>query len=380
MSAPAAPGEAARAATPSATPPAGRLIFRQLFDTTSSTYTYLLGSAGQAVLIDPVFEHARRDAALLRELGLRLCATLDTHVHADHVTAAWLLKQRCSSQILLAQAAEVTGADRLLQHGDRVSFGQRWLEVRATPGHTSACLSFVLDDHSMAFTGDSLLIRGCGRTDFQQGSPTRLFQSVKTQIFSLPDACLVYPAHDYRGLTVTSVGEERQFNPRLGGQVDEGDFAGHMNNLGLPHPRLMAIAVPANLQCGRPAGQGEVPAEPDWAPLTFTFGGIWEIQPRALEERLAGGRAAQVQVLDVREPAEFSDALGHIPGALLLPLSQLTQRLAEIDPQRPVVAVCRSGTRSAQAVALLNKAGLQRVANLAGGMLRWRTEGCGATG
>ena len=356
------------------------LIFRQLFDQASSTYTYLLGDAGQAVLIDPVFEHERRDVALLRELGLVLVATLDTHVHADHVTGAWLLKARCGSQILLSKNSSAANADRLLAHGDRVGFGNRHLEVRATPGHTSGCLSFVLDDHSMAFTGDSLLIRGCGRTDFQQGSPAQLFLSVRSQILTLPDNCLLYPAHDYRGLTVTSVGEERQFNPRLGGDVDVGDFAGYMNNLGLPHPKLMDIAVPANLQCGRPGDAAAMPSEPTWAPLTFTFGGIWEIQPAALEERIAGPRHAEIQVIDVREPAEFCDALGHIPGAQLLPLSQLTQRLGDIDAGRPVVAVCRSGVRSAQAVVLLQKSGIPHAANLAGGMLRWRAESCGVVG
>ncbi len=356
------------------------LIFRQLFDPASSTYTYLLGDRGQAVLIDPVFEHVRRDVALLRELGLALVATLDTHVHADHVTGAWLLKARCGSQILLSRDCSAANADRLLRHGDSVGFGQRHLEVRATPGHTNGCLTYVLDDHRMAFTGDSLLIRGCGRTDFQQGSPAQLFQSVRGQILSLPDSCLLYPAHDYRGLTATSVGEERQFNPRLGGDVDAGDFAGYMNNLGLPHPKLMDIAVPANLLCGRPADPVGVPSEPAWAPLTFTFGGLWEIQPTALEERIAGPRRGEVQVIDVREPAEFSDALGHIPGAQLLPLSQLTQRVGEIDPDRPVVAVCRSGVRSAQAVVLLQKCGFKDAANLAGGMLRWRAESCGVAG
>ena len=132
------------------------LIFRQLFDPTSSTYTYLLGDAGEAVLIDPVFENVRRDLALLRELGLRLTATLDTHVHADHVTAAWLLKARSGSQILLSEAAAATHVDRPLRHGDQVAFGARHLEVRATPGHTSGCLTYVLDDQRMAFTGDSL--------------------------------------------------------------------------------------------------------------------------------------------------------------------------------------------------------------------------------
>lgn len=345
------------------------LIFRQLFDAPSSTYTYLLGEGGEAVLIDPVFENAPRDVALLRELGLRLVATLDTHVHADHVTGAWLLKQRCGSRILLSEAAAAANVDRLLRHGDRVPFGSRHLEVRATPGHTSGCLTYVLDDHRMAFTGDSLLIRGCGRTDFQQGSATRLYRSVQAEILSLPDACLLYPAHDYRGITVTSVMEERQFNPRLGGDVDEADFAGYMNHLGLPHPKLMDIAVPANLRCGQPDGNAPPPLEPTWAPLTFTFSGVWEIEPLNLLER-----TRTVQIIDVREPPEFTDVLGHIHGARLVPLSQLLDRVGEIDKGRPVVAVCRSGARSAQATVLLKKAGFAEVANLAGGMLRWQAE------
>jgi sulfur dioxygenase len=352
------------------------LIFRQLFDPTSSTYTYLLAdpASREAVLIDPVFDHARRDIALLRELDLHLVATLDTHVHADHVTGAWLLKQQCGSQIVLSKDSGADNADRLLSHGDRIAFGSRHLEARATPGHTSGCLTYVLDDQSMAFTGDSLLIRGCGRTDFQQGSPRRLYRSVQDQILSLPPDCLLYPAHDYRGLTVTSVAEERRFNPRLGGDVDVADFEGYMNNLGLPHPKLMDIAVPANLRCGQPQGQAGLPQEPSWAPLTCTFGGVWEIQPTALAERIGGAHAGEILVIDVREPHEFNGELGHIHGARLVPLAELAARSGEIDRTRPLVAVCRSGARSAQAVTLLQKAGFTSVANLAGGMLRWRAD------
>lgn len=345
------------------------LIFRQLFDPTSSTYTYLLGDSGEALLIDPVFEHARRDEALLRELGLRLLATLDTHVHADHVTGAWLLKQRCGSRIALAACAGAAHVDQPLRHGERVAFGSRWLEVRATPGHTDGCLSYVLDDQSMAFTGDALLIRGCGRTDFQQGSAERLFRSVREQLLSLPPQCLLYPGHDYKGNTVTSVAEELRFNPRLGGSVDEGDFVGYMRHLNLPHPKLIDIAVPANLQSGKPQGDAALPPEPGWAPLRLAFSGLWEIEPEALHERLQA-----VQLLDVREPEEFNDALGHLPGARLLPLGELPQQLDTLDRERPIVTVCRSGTRSAQALVLLGKAGFTRAANLAGGMLRWRAE------
>jgi sulfur dioxygenase len=348
------------------------LIFRQLFDPQSSTYSYLLADrrSREAVLIDPVFEQARRDGALIQELGLKLVATLDTHVHADHVTGAWLLKQSCGSAIAVSAASGATGADRPLAHGDRVKFGSRYLEVRATPGHTQGCLTFVLDDESMAFTGDCLLIRGSGRTDFQQGDARAMYRSVRSQIMTLPPSCLLYPAHDYRGLTVTSVEEERRFNPRLGGEIGEADFIGYMNNLGLPHPKLMDIAVPANLRCGEPQGATPPAEEPSWAPLTFTFAGIYEIQPHALEEN-----APAIQIVDVRERDEFDGPLGHIKEALSIPLGELPRRLDELARDRPTVAVCRSGARSAQASVLLAKSGFHRVANLAGGMLRWRGEG-----
>jgi len=348
------------------------IVFRQLFDPQSSTYTYLVGDARskQALLIDPVFEQARRDDALVRELGLTLVATLDTHVHADHVTGAWLLKQSHGSAIVVSQDSGAAGADRYVNHGDRVAFGDRYVEVRATPGHTHGCVTYVLDDESMAFTGDCLLIRGSGRTDFQQGDARTMYRSVKSQILSLPPSCLLYPAHDYRGLTVTSVAEERSYNPRLGGDISERDFVGYMDNLGLPHPKLMDIAVPANMKCGEPA-QGKAPAgDPQWAHLTFTFAGIWELPPAVLEEH-----QNRVQVVDVRERDEYEGPLGHIRGSRLIPLSELQERASELARDTPVVAVCRSGARSAQAVAMLQKAGFADVANLAGGMLRWRAEG-----
>ena len=348
------------------------MIFRQLFDPQSSTYTYLLADANtrEALLIDPVFEQARRDVALVQELGLRLAATLETHVHADHVTGAWLLKQKLGSRIGVPAASGAEGADFLVRE-EPIRFGASSLEPRHTPGHTAACTSYVLDDRSIAFTGDALLIRGCGRTDFQQGDAHQLFRSVREQIFSLPDRCLLYPGHDYRGLTVTSVGEEKLYNPRLGEAVGEGDFVGYMRHLGLPHPKQMEIAVPANLRCGRPenAPAGEAPVYPAWAPLTYTFAGIWEIDPRWVEEHVR-----EVQVVDVREPDEFTGPLGHVPGSQLIPLSQLAASSAKLAKDRPVVTVCRSGARSAQASVLLGRAGFDKVANLAGGMLRWRAQ------
>ena len=348
------------------------LAFRQLFDPPSSTYTYLLadGASGAAVIIDPVFEQVRRDAALIEELGLQLAYVLETHVHADHVTGAWLLKQRTGCRIALAANSGAEGADRYLMQDDVVAFGGRNLQVRQTPGHTNGCLTYVLDDRSMAFTGDCLFVRGTGRTDFQQGDPHAMYHSIYQQIFTLPDSCLLYPAHDYRGLTVTSVREERRFNPRLGGEIAERDFTGYMNNLRLAHPKKLDVAVPANLKCGRPESDAGIATEPDWAPLRYSFAGIWEIDPHGLEEQTRA-----VQILDVREPEEFTGPLGHIRGALLIPLGELADRSSELARDRPIVAVCRAGSRSAQATVILREAGFTNVANLSGGMLRWRAEG-----
>jgi sulfur dioxygenase len=345
------------------------MVFRQLFDPQSSTYTYLLGDHhGEAILIDPVFEQVRRDTALIDKLGLRLVGTLETHVHADHVTGAWLLKRRTGGQIMLAAASGAEGADRYLVDDDVVDFGGRLL-VRATPGHTNGCVTYVLDDHGMAFTGDCLLIRGSGRTDFQQGDATAMYRSVHDRIFNLPDDCLLYPAHDYRGLTVTSVAEERRFNPRLGGEIAVEDFTGYMKNMRLAHPKLIDVAVPANLRCGRPENETGLAADPTWALLHYSFAGVWEIDPHGLEER-----APEVQILDVREPDEFTGPLGHFPGAILIPLGELAGRAGELSHDRPIVAVCRAGSRSAQAISILQQNGFTDIANLTGGMLRWRAE------
>ena len=352
------------------------LIFRQLFDPQSATYTYLLAcsKSREAVLIDPVFEQVRRDGALIQELGLNLTHTLETHMHADHVTGAALLKTRCGSRIAVSAASGAKGADLYLEHGDKVRFGEHYLEIRSTPGHTLGCVSYVLGDESMAFCGDCLLIRGSGRTDFQEGNSRALYRSVHLQLFTLPDTCLLYPAHDYRGLTVTSVAEEKRFNPRLGGALSENDFVGFMKGLYLAHPKKIDIAVPANLKCGRPE-ENQPMHDPDWAPLSCTFAGVWELQPVWLEDNLTA-----VQILDVREPDEYTGPLGRIRGAKLIPLGELSGRTGELAKDRPVVAVCRAGGRSAQATAILQQAGFEKVANLSGGMLRWRAEGCPVEG
>ncbi len=225
-------------------------MLRQLFDRATCTYTYVLADRGQAIIIDPVVDHADRDTELLQQLGLKLVAVLETHVHADHVTAAATLRERTGCQVVFGQDSGATGADVIVGDGDRIEFGARYVIARETPGHTAGCVSYVLDDLSMAFTGDTLFIRGCGRTDFQEGDARALYRSVHDKIFCLPDACRIYPGHDYKGRTVSTVGEERQFNPRLGGGRSETEFVAIMDSLNLSPPAKIKIAVPANLRAG----------------------------------------------------------------------------------------------------------------------------------
>jgi len=237
------------------------LIFRQLFEKESSTYTYLLADAvtKEAILIDPVDLTVDRDLSVLASLtapdgssGFKLVAGLNTHCHADHITGTALLKGKVPSCKSVISAAAASKADVLVKAGDRFPFGKRFVEVIATPGHTDGCVSFVLDDRTMVFTGDALLIKGCGRTDFQQGDAAMLYKSVRSGIFTLPAGCVVYPAHDYNGRTSSTVREERATNPRLGDAKTLEEFVEIMKNLNLAHPQKIDVAVPANLLCGYP--------------------------------------------------------------------------------------------------------------------------------
>ena len=343
------------------------MIFRQLFDSVSSTYTYLLGCADtrEAVVIDPVFEQHERDTALIRELGLKVRYALDTHVHADHVTGAWLMHMALNAQTVLSARYGIANVDVPVDHGDVLAFGNCSLAVRATPGHTSGCLTYITNSQEMAFTGDCLMIRGAGRTDFQAGDEHEMWRSIREQIFTLPDDCLVYPGHDYFGRTVSTVIEEKKFNPRIGGDAREEDFVGYMENLGLPHPKLIDIAVPANMKGGRP-DEDTLPGEIDWGPVTMTFAGIPEIAPDWVARHIDG-----LFVLDVRDPGEFEGELGHLEGAHLIPLDELRDRLDEMPQELPVVAVCQSGKRWAMAAEILLKSGYKRVANVSGGLIQW---------
>jgi len=343
------------------------MLFRQLFDADSSTYTYLLAdeASREALLIDPVFEQASRDLAMLKELGLRLKLVVDTHAHADHITAAWLLKQKTDCDIAVSAKVGAENADILLENGQRFGVHGIVLEARATPGHTNGCTSFVLADHSMVFTGDALLIRGCGRSDFQEGDPAQQFLSITEQLFSLPDDCAVYPGHDYNGRTRSTVWEEKRYNPRVGGGANQRDFVEYMNAMQLPHPKKIGEALPNNLRSGKPA-DGKLPEEANWAELSVTFAGIAEVEPEWVLMN-----QSKVTVLDVREAEEISDGIAGLERVTFIPLSQLRDRVEEVPKDKPVVTLCRSGKRSSMATIILKAAGHDKVANIHGGILHW---------
>ena len=347
------------------------MIFKQLFDQTSGTYSYLLADeqSHEAVLIDSVYEQYERDLSLVRELELKLLACLETHCHADHVTAAWLMKTETGCQIIASEHSGIDPMDRALKDGDSIGFGAHRLRVIETPGHTDGCISYVLDNDVMAFTGDALLIRGCGRTDFQQGSASKLYHSIHDRLFTLPDDCIVYPAHDYSGRTASTIGEEKQLNPRIGGRANETDFVGFMENMQLPHPKKLDIAVPANLKAGRP-DDDELPRQPDWAPVVTTYSGIQEISPQWVAHH-----SDKVHILDVRTRAELDEESSRIGGAQLIPIGELRDRLDEVPKDKPVMTICRSGKRSVLAFNVLKSNGWDQVANINGGLLRWADEG-----
>jgi sulfur dioxygenase len=333
------------------------VFFLQLFDPGSSTYTYLVADdlTHEAVLIDPALEQVERDLKLLREHGLRLKFTLDTHVHADHVTAALTLKRATGALTCVARDCNAHGYDRDLKDGDVILFGHEEIIVMATPGHTPGSVCYLWRDR--LFTGDTLLIGGCGRTDFQNGSADALYASITEKLFTLDEQILVYPGHDYRGRTVSSVGEEKRFNPRLAGKSHQ-EFLDIMN--GLPMPKRLHEAVPVNLLGGthQAVSAGDVE--------------LRSVSPLQLAEI---ARSVRIQLIDVRTAEEF--AALRIAGSCNVPFDQFDPDAlkSRIGIDSPIYCICQTGTRSRFAAQLLRAAGFTRVVHVDGGTNAWLTAG-----
>ncbi len=315
----------------------------------------------EAAIIDSVLETAERDLKLLEDLGLKLKYILDTHIHADHITGAGILREKTGAKTAVSDGAHVDCVDISLRDGEELMLGDKKITALATPGHTDSCMSFAFEGR--VFTGDALLIRGTGRTDFQKGSADKLYDSVHQKIFTLPESTQVYPGHDYRGQTASTVELEKRLNPRLGMNKTKADFIKTMAELKLANPKKIHEAVPANLVCGRiQDARSIIPTMND---------GIPEVSVEKVKDTLG-----KVRLIDVRRPDEFCNELGHIQGAELVTLgSDLTRFLENGDRTQEIVFVCRSGGRSGQATAESQKLGYKWTSNMVGGMIRWNELG-----
>jgi sulfur dioxygenase len=330
------------------------MFFKQLFDPASSTFTYLIAddASHEAVLIDPVIDQVDRDVWLLRE-------------HADHVTAAHALKQATGTQTAVCQDCNAQGYDRLLKDGDVVLFGHEEILTIATPGHTPGSVSYLWRDR--IFTGDTLLIGGCGRTDFQNGSAEALWASITEKLFRLDGQILVYPCHDYKGRRLSSIGEEKQFNARVAGKTRD-EFLATMNNLNLPMPKRIHEAVPVNLSGG--AGIPATIEEPQAAEEDFR---VLSVSAQQLAAELQ--TSPKLRLLDVRTPAEFASL--RIQGSIDVPFDRLDPAglMGSFGIDAPLYCVCQTGTRSQLAAQMLRAAGFRRVVHVDGGTNAWQAAG-----
>lgn len=358
------------------------MIFKQLFDEATWTYTYFIADpvSKEAVIIDPVNTHIDDYIALLQEYDLQLKYSLETHVHADHITAGGLLRQRTGAQTAVSARCGAEIADIQIQDGDIFEFGSgEQIKVIATPGHTPGSISFLWRDR--LFTGDALFIGGCGRTDFQGGDAGALYDGITQRLFTLPDETLVYPGHDYQGRWVSNIKQERTTNPRLAGKTKE-QFIEIMNNLNLPQPKLIDEAVPANRYCGldEEERQDAVVRRDLNQPIRTASSGddmamaakqqITEINVEKAQQLIAEGN---VTVVDVREESEYN--AGHIDNAVFLPRGVLEFKINTkpelADKSAPVLLYCRSGNRSALAALALQQMGYSHVLSMAGGYEAW---------
>jgi sulfur dioxygenase len=337
------------------------VIFRQLFDATSGTYTYLLASrrGGEALIVDPVLEKVDRYLALMRELDLRLVKAVDTHLHADHITGLGALRDSTRCITVMGEQSSVDVVSMRLSDGDTMRIEGIELEAIYTPGHTDDSYSFRMQDR--VFTGDTLLIRGTGRTDFQNGCPRMQYDSIFNRLLRLPDETMVFPAHDYKGDTVSTIGEEKRYNPRLQvGCVD--DYVALMNGLNLSNPKMMDVAVPANKRQG--LAQEEI-ARRGWA------------VDATRAQAMVGCK--DTVLVDLREKTERQKH-GSIPGSLHAPYSNLEENirpggmlfeLASATDRR-LLFYCAFGERSAMAVQAAHDAGLERACHVHGGIDAWK--------
>ena len=336
------------------------MIFRQLFDSVSGTYSYLLASrlGGEALIIDPVLEKVDRYLQLVRELDLKLVKAVDTHLHADHITGLGALRDKTQCVTVMGEQTKADVVSMRLSDGDKLGIEGLSLDVIYTPGHTDDSYSFILPDR--VFTGDTLLIRGTGRTDFQNGDPRQQYESIFGRLLKLPNETLIYPAHDYKGETVSTIGEEKAFNPRL--QVKSMDeYVEIMNNLKLSNPKIMDVAVPANMKVG--LHQEEI-ARRGWA--------------ISAQQALALVGKPDIALIDLREHSE-RERHGIIPGAIHLPYTRLQENIAaggmlhELarSTSKQLLFYCAFGERSAMAVQAAQDAGIAGARHIHGGIDAW---------
>lgn len=359
------------------------MIFKQLFDKTSCTYSYLIADldSKEALFIDPVDTNINDYLALLKTHNLQLKYSLETHVHADHVTASGLLRQATGAKTGIGLHCGAETADYQLTGGEEFILGDHiTLIAISTPGHTAGSLSFLCNDR--IFTGDALFIGGCGRTDFQNGSAGELFDSVTQKIFTLPGETLVYPAHDYKGNFVSCVYQEKTSNPRLAGKTRD-EFIEIMDNLNLPAPKLIDKAVPANLYCGADEEEALQLADPNEYTLSNkdrrgVQGNINRAKQQIKQVDLATAKqmiqTGDVIILDVREKNEFE--LGSIENAIHIPRGKVKSSVETLLPTKnkaaPILIYCASGNRSALAGIIMEELGYSNLFSLIGGYIGWK--------
>jgi sulfur dioxygenase len=337
------------------------MIFRELNHGKCKTYLAISETSRRAAIIDPLRDKIERYLAVLAYYGLRLDSIIDTHTHADHRSGSMDLAELTDAPVVMHRLAPAPHVSIHVEDGQPLKVGDEELRVLHTPGHTPDSISLLAGDR--VFTGDVLFIHGTGRADFAGGDAGSQYDSITRKLFTLPDEILVFPAHDYRGHTQSTIGDEKRSNPRLAGKTRD-DYVNLMNNLGLP--------LPDGIQESLQPNQSDVEAGALKFPTLSQLNEVRQLTAAELRDRIAS--ANPPVLIDVREEREYRGELGHIAGARLIPLKELPERTAEMAEakSRDVVAICRVGVRSATAAAILTGLGFERVWNLKGGMIEWK--------